>query len=171
MKRIVCFAKWERKSFFCSKVCSEQTSRCLTVSAIAVNAMQCSVRRKHWSDATLQPNWSHIWLIVSGDQLSVQNSLKINIKFFDSLLDIDFYSLTIIFCLRFFPWHCHIFNFLPLTKWSVPWLSSINLDSWSADHSLSQTIADILLSLIIGFCSPLLKRVSIILLFGFAINI
>ena len=33
----------------------------------------------------------------SGDQLSAQNTLKINIKFLDSLLDIDFYSLTIIF--------------------------------------------------------------------------
>ena len=37
--------------------------------------------------------------IASGDQLSAQNSLKINIKFLDSLLDIDFYFLTIIFFL------------------------------------------------------------------------
>ena len=38
----------------------------------------------------------------SGDQLSAQNSLKINIKFLDGILDIDFLSLTIIFCLWFF---------------------------------------------------------------------
>ena len=35
----------------------------------------------------------------SGDQLSTQNSLKINIKFLESLLEINFYSLTIIFLL------------------------------------------------------------------------
>ena len=34
---------------------------------------------------------------ISGDQLSAQNSSKIKIKFLDSLLEIDFYSLTVIF--------------------------------------------------------------------------
>ena len=48
-----------------------------------------------------------------GDQLSVQNSLKINVKFLDSLLDIDFYRLTIIFFLGFFLDITIFFNFPP----------------------------------------------------------
>ena len=41
------------------------------------------------------------WHYMSGDKLSAQNSLKDSIKFIDSLLDIDFYSLTIMFSLDY----------------------------------------------------------------------
>ena len=41
--------------------------------------------------------------LISGDQLLAYYSLKINIKFLNSLLDFDFYSLTLISFLRFFP--------------------------------------------------------------------
>ena len=51
----------------------------------------------------------------SGDQLSAQNSLKTYIKFLDSLLEINFYSLTIIFFLRFFH-DITIFFIFPLDK-------------------------------------------------------
>ena len=62
------------------------------------------VRRKHPLDEAGTPG-DHSAKVSheSSDQLSAQNSLKINIKFLDSLLDIEFYSLTIIFFLRFFP--------------------------------------------------------------------
>ena len=49
----------------------------------------------------------------SGDQLSAQNSLKDNIKFLDSLLEIDFYSLTIIFFPRLFLDITIFFTFFP----------------------------------------------------------
>ena len=51
----------------------------------------------------------------SGDQLLAQNSLKDNIKFLDSLLEIDFYSLTIIFSPRLFL-DITIFFIFPLDK-------------------------------------------------------
>ena len=52
---------------------------------------------------------------------SILNSLKINIKFIVSLLEIDFYSLTVIFLLRLFFDITRIFHFFP-------WLNGQFLD-------------------------------------------
>ena len=69
----------------------------------------------------------------SGDQLSAQNSLKINIKF-----------LTAYWTLIFIPWQLYFscdysltipyFSFFPLIKWSIPCLSRRNRDNWSAEQ-------------------------------------
>ena len=87
----------------------------------------------------------------SGDQLSVQNSLKINIKFLDSLLVIDFYSLTIIFFPRLFL-DISIFFIFSLDRIvnslivkAKPWQLVSQLTEWNSEqryhrvtHSLAQ---------------------------------
>ena len=71
----------------------------------------------------LRNAWTALWVALAmqvcvwavADRVT-NSELKIpwkHIKFLDSLLDIDFYTLTIIFFLRFFPWHYNIFHFSP----------------------------------------------------------
>ena len=65
-------------------------------------------------------------------------------------------------------YRCQCYAMLCSAQTLIRCHSSAELISHLA-HSLWQTIADILLSLMAGICSPLLKRNSIILLFRFAI--
>ena len=73
----------------------------------------CSAHCVHKSIVESVPRHSRVDTLMSGDQLSAQNSLKDNIKFLDSLLEIDFYSLTIIFFPRLFLDITIFFTFSP----------------------------------------------------------